>query len=97
MGVFNKDKLRGSYDTAQTSSRLNANELKKAFGKPATSIDALNEAVAALGGEDVEATEVVPSRRSRTRTRKHSVTGRSCKSKSTSFTETLSKQRHKRK
>ena len=68
------DKLRGSYDQA---SRLNANELKKAFGKAATSIDVHNETAAVLSNanEDVEAAEIVPSRRSRTTRRKHSVTG----------------------
>lgn len=75
MGNITKgDKLRGSYDQA---SRLNANELKKAFGKAATSIDVLNETAAVLSNanEDVEAAEIVPSRRSRTTRRKHSVTG----------------------
>ena len=94
MGNIKNDKLRVSYD--QASSRLNANELKKAFGKAGTTTDVLNEGVAAMAIEDGEAMEIVPSRRSRPK-RTASVSGRSHKTKSTSFTGTLTKARFKRK
>ena len=94
MGNIKNDKLRVSYD--QASSRLNANELKKAFGKLGTSTDILNEGVAAMAIEDGEAIEIAPSRRSRAK-RTNSVTGRSHKTKSSAFTGTLTKSRFKRK
>ena len=78
------NKLRRSYDP--TSSRLNADDLQNAFGRQ-SGTDALNEAVAAMAVEDGEAVEIAP------RGRTASQAGRSTKSKGSTFTETLAKQR----